>query len=73
MDVLIVIKRCLRVMKLMIELHHGNLKVAKFMMELHYKSSKGGEASVEVSLHGLLHWYKPFSGFTKELVSCNIR
>ena len=38
MNVRVVIKRCPRVVKLMIELYHGNLKVIEFMIEYYHRS-----------------------------------
>ena len=44
--------------KVVMELHHGNLKVVGFMMKLHYWSFNKGEASVEASPYGLLYLYE---------------
>ena len=62
MDVLIVIKRCPKVINLEIELYYESLKVVEFMMELHYESPKEGEASVEASPHGLPHLFELVNG-----------
>ena len=55
-------KRYSRIVKLMIGLHHKNLKVVKFLMELHHGSSKRDEANVQALLYRLLHPYKPMNG-----------
>ena len=47
---------------LVLKSHHGSLKVVEFMMELLYWNLEEDEASVEASLHGLLHPYHPISG-----------
>ena len=49
MDVLLKGKRCLGVVKLMMGLHHMNLKVMEFIMELDHENSKDSEASVGAS------------------------
>ena len=40
MDVLVVIKRYLGIVKLMMEFYYKNLKVVEFLMELHNRSPK---------------------------------
>ena len=47
MDVSIVAKNCLEVLKLEIEFYHGSFKVVEFMMELHHEHLKGGEAQLD--------------------------
>ena len=63
MDVPIVSKRCSKVVKLEIRLHHGSFKVVELMTELYYRSPKGGEANVEASLHGFLHQCELVNGW----------
>ena len=53
MDVLVVINRHSKMVKLVMGLHHGNLKVVDFIIEFHHGSPKEGEASIEVSSHRL--------------------
>ena len=48
--------------KLVMELHHKNLKVVEFMMELHHSNLEGSKASVETLSHGLLHLCELVSG-----------
>ena len=40
MDDLVETIRYLRIVKLMMELHHGSLKVVEFMIELHHRNFK---------------------------------
>ena len=47
MNVLVVTKRCFKVVNIAMELHYGSLKVVKFMMEFHHKNSKEGEVRAE--------------------------
>ena len=61
MDVPIVSKRCLKVVKLVMGFHHHALKVVEYMIELHHRSCKEGEASVGASLMELLHLYELMS------------
>ena len=62
MDVLIITKRCHRVVKLKMGLHHENLKVTKFMMKFHHKSLEKAEVNVEASSHGLTHLCRAICG-----------
>ena len=57
------IKRCLGVMKVVMELHYRSLKMVEFIMELHHWSSKEGEVSIEALPYGLLHPYRPTSSW----------
>lgn len=54
--------RCLGVVELVLELHHGNLRVVKDMLGLHHGSPKEGEASTRASPQGLPHPCEPVSG-----------
>ena len=38
MDVPVVTKRCLKMVKLVITLHHGSLKVVEFIIKYHYRN-----------------------------------
>ena len=53
MDVPVVTKVYSKIVKLVMELHHGSVKVMEFMMELHQKSTKELEANLEASPHRL--------------------
>ena len=48
-------QKCLKVVKLVIRLHHKSLEEVEFMMKLFYGSSKGSEANIEASPRGLSH------------------
>ena len=76
MDVLVVNKESLKMVKLVIGLCHRNLKMVEFIIELYYGSSEESEASVKASPHGLPHLCKPVSGSKgtkKKLVSSKIK
>ena len=62
MDVLVVSKGFLNIIKLVMGLHYRSFQVAEFMLELHHGTFEGSEASVEVSPHGLSHLYELVSG-----------
>ena len=53
MNVLVMTKRCLRMVKQVIWLYYKSLKVMEFIMELHHGTPKDYEASKEASPHGL--------------------
>ena len=47
MDIPIVTKRCLKMVKEVVGLYHQSIKVVEFMIKLHHGRSKKGKASVE--------------------------
>ena len=61
MDVLVVSKRCPKVVKLVMGFQHRSLKVRKFIMELHHRSPKNGETNVGALIWRLLHPYESLS------------
>ena len=48
--------------KLVIRLHHRNLKVVELVMELYHGKFEGGNANIETSLYGVPHPYKLVGG-----------
>ena len=55
MNILVVTKRCHKVVKLEMGLHHGSLKVVEFIIELHHKSPVRSEVSVKALSYRLLY------------------
>ena len=54
-DIQVVTKRYLRVIKLVMGLYYGSLKVVDFIMELHHGSLKENKVRVDTSAYELLH------------------